>query len=258
MPRLARRSLLVLIAALFIPVIVYGDRPGSNANDSNTTNTPSPLSIPSLAKPIKAPTYYFSIYYQDDPAHSFERASNTWVSDTGSVAPSGEIISWLVEPFTTESDFKMAWSKIHSIVTQNKGIIGKGQVFSHASKEPGSRGEEGIECRLLATDGTITKAEIEALPRLNWDTRGVLILAGCNTGLKGKRGWSPAESFANTQKVKTIGQAGFAFFSEDPSVHKTISASSAKVYLWAFERRQNVKGWGSDKRMPGITYYPPP
>ena len=100
------------------------------------------------------------------------------------------------------------------------------------------------------------RAEIESLAPLNWHpTQGYLILSGCNSGLGGARGWSPAEFFARSQKVRTTGQTGYAYFSTSRDSYDEIDDSSTTVYLWAFKRKRN--GFtGDGGRMEGVTFTP--
>ena len=96
--------------------------------------------------------------------------------------------------------------------------------------------------------------EILALSKLNWAADGLLTLLGCNTGLAGKRGWTPASVFAKAQGVSTIGQAGYAYFSTSKTSYVKIG-SGQSIYLWAYNRGKNA-AFGAGARMAGVTFAP--
>jgi hypothetical protein len=100
------------------------------------------------------------------------------------------------------------------------------------------------------------RAEIDSLAPLNWDPQqGHLILSGCNSGLTANRRWAPAEILARSQRVRTTGQTGYAYFSTDPSRYVEINSNSTSVYLWAFRRARN--GFmGDGSRMESVTFTP--
>jgi hypothetical protein len=111
-------------------------------------------------------------------------------------------------------------------------------VLSHASKQTDSN--DGLEFVKDDTDdGTLKQGEISALDKLPWSTHGYLLLCGCNTGLAGARGWTPAQAFAARQGVPTLGQNGYAYFSKDWSSYTEKSAGDTKISLWAYQRGKN-------------------
>jgi hypothetical protein len=82
-----------------------------------------------------------------------------------------------------------------------------------------------------------------------------LILSGCNTGLINDRRWAPAHSFALGQGVPTVGQDGYAYFSNRWSSYNEKSAADSQICLWAYARGQN--GFlGGGGRVSGIVYKP--
>jgi hypothetical protein len=126
-------------------------------------------------------------------------------------------------------------------------------VFSHASK---GEGEDGLEFKGGGgEDGTISKGELQSLPALPWLDDGLLVLHGCNTGLAASRGWTPAEVIAKAQKVRTIGQAGYAYFSQNYTTYVEWHSSYPVVYLWAYHRAKNGMAGGGG-RMPGKEFRP--
>lgn len=129
-------------------------------------------------------------------------------------------------------------------------------MFSHASKSQGGE-RNGLEFKKDSDqDGTVMRTELESLAPLDWDSQqGYLILSGCNSGLAGSRNWAPAEILARSQKVRTTGQSGYAYFSTNPKRYSEIDNNSTTVYLWAFRRGRN--GFMSDgSRMEVVTFTP--
>lgn len=196
---------------------------------------------------------YFAIYYpvEDD---AFKRAAETWrreVEQRPSYHKGIDVI--MIEEAGTEKQFEKAWRKIAERSNENSGAKGverdlpgakvvEGHLFTHASKQTddwdglefpdapeGKRGER-----------TVTRKEIAEYPVLDWAQDGFLVLHGCNTGLKGKRKWTPAQAFADRQKVKTFGQSGYAYFSQKGWMWERIDKESPEVYLWAYKHRKNV------------------
>lgn len=193
----------------------------------------------------------FAIYYKV-PDRAFERAADTWVSQE-----CGTRLT-LREGVTTEADFKRAWQAVALRAAAANAQVVLGQVFSHASK---GGNEDGLEFKPGdGDDGTLSQAEIQALPVLPWAAGGKLILSGCNSGLAGKRGWAPAGVFAKRQGVPTTGLAGYGYFSSDKAKYVQIKPADAAIYMWAYKRGQNAGAWdnvfGSGERMAGIEFKP--
>jgi len=198
---------------------------------------------------------YFAIYYRV-PDNAFKRAAETWkrkVEQYASYRKDVDII--ILKEVKTETDFRRAWKEVYAKNASVGGIVIEGQLFTHASKDDG--GPNGLEFRSSRTDdGTLTKGEITSLPRLNWDDQnGLLVLTGCNTGLIEKRGWTPAREFARSHRVRTVGQPGYAYFSQNDKKYVEINSASTQVYLWAYKRRKNGL-FGDGSKMGGISYHP--
>jgi hypothetical protein len=125
-------------------------------------------------------------------------------------------------------------------------------VFSHASKD--SPRQDGLEFRPGASDdGTIARGEIASMDVLPWHPEGALVLMGCNTGNLGTRGWCPASAFAARQKVRTLGQTGYSYFSKRWSSYDESSPADRNICLWAYKRGKNST-LGNGSRMPGRVY----
>lgn len=148
----------------------------------------------------------------------------------------------LVRPASTEAAFVQAWRAIGRACEGARARVYEGRVLFHASV----RGDAtGIEFR----DGTLEQHEIEGLPRLPWGPGARLHIVGCNTGLGGDeiapgwstpRAWIPAQAFADAQLVKTLGEAGFAYFSQDPERYVANDGRCPTLHLAAFRRRRNL------------------
>lgn len=200
---------------------------------------------------MAAPGVYFSIYYQV-PDNAFKRAAEAWEFEVSGGVCDPDVV-WISEEVRSEGDFKRAWLSVYNKAKETGKPVIMGQLFTHASK---GSANDGLEFKSSeGEDGTLTSGEIGALPKLNWDANGSLILSGCNTGLAGARGWSPAQIFATNQKVKTIGQAGYGYFSTDKYTYRETSPSSQTIYLWAYKRGKNG-AFGGGGRMPGVEFGP--
>ena len=200
---------------------------------------------------MATPGVYFAIYYQVDD-NAFKRAAETWQFEvTGGVCDPD--VLFISEEVKSEADFKRAWLSVYNKVNEAGMPVILGQLFTHASK---GSANDGLEFKPGdGEDGTLTSGEIGARPKLNWDTDGELILSGCNSGLAGARGWSPAQIFATNQKVKTTGLAGYGYFSTSKHTYSEISAGDQTIYLWAYRRGRNGT-FGGGGRMAGIEFRP--
>jgi hypothetical protein len=195
-------------------------------------------------------TLNFAIYYRV-PDRAFERAADTWEAEASKAIGSGAL--FLKEGVSTEADVLAAWTRILDRATREGLPVYAGQIFSHASK--GSR-NDGLEFQPGEDeDGTIDRTGIQSMPVLPWDPQGTLTLTGCNTGLVGTRGWCPASDFATHQKVHTVGQAGYGYFSTQTRRYSRIDDSSTTVYLWAYRRGKNG-AFGDGMRINGTLYDP--
>lgn len=190
---------------------------------------------------------YFAIFYEV-PDHAFEKAAWTWaIEETGGT--SSATTSTLIQPCRTVGDFSTAWNAVLSHAKELSLPVIRGNLLTHASK--GSK-DDGLEFK----GGTLSRTGIGSLPQLPWAEDGVLTLAGCNTGVMGTRGWTPAQVLATSQKVKTIGQAGYGYFSTDKYTYVEHNGTPpSTLYLWAYRRGRN-SGWfdGDGRRMPGVTF----
>jgi len=193
----------------------------------------------------------FAIYYAV-PDGAFYRAAVTYELES----PYSSILK---ERVVTMNDFGWAWRSVQARSEYTGLPVHRGIIFSHASTWYSNDGLEfaSTQNRVIerVPDGTLSRSEIAALPKLNWHPEGELILAGCNTGVVGKRGWTPAEVFAKSQGVKTLGQAGYSSFSRIGHSYAEIDATSQTVYLRAYKRGKNG-AFGNGARMPEIEFSP--
>ncbi|MBL8232575.1 MAG: carboxypeptidase regulatory-like domain-containing protein [Bryobacterales bacterium] len=195
---------------------------------------------------------YFAIYYKV-PDGAFRRAAEHWKAElkTKPINPGTSKI--IMHEVTTAAEFKAAWQDVYNQAQAKGSGVKDGRVFSHASK---GEGEDGLEFKGGGgEDGTISKGELQSLPSLPWLPGAQLILHGCNTGVAAARGWTPAEVLAKSQKVRTVGQAGYAYFSQSYSTYVEWTNSSTVVYLWAYKRGKNGM-IGGGARMEGKEFLP--
>ena len=115
---------------------------------------------------------------------------------------------------------------------------------------------DGLEFESVRSDGTITQSDIRALGVMPWDPNGCLVLAGCNTGVTGStRLWCPAQEFALSQHVRTLGMTGFSSFSSNWNTFVKATTSHREIALWAYKKGRNG-ALGSGLRMPGRMFTP--
>lgn len=187
---------------------------------------------------------FFSIYYQVKD-NAFSYAAKTWER----IVKEQERFDMIKDKFMsfevrTESDFKKAWQCIAVECSTSGSTVWVGNLLTHASKNEES--SNGLEFKPLGSeDGTLTKIEIINLPKLPWSKSGYLLLSGCNTGKIGARGWCPAQEFARTQNILTLGQDGYSYFSNKWANYERADLG-APTCLWAYARSgNNYLGGGS-------------
>jgi LysM repeat protein len=211
---------------------------------------------------------YFSIYYQVSDG-AFKKASDTWKTtiqgDPKKWNPDLDIFLDFEVKF--ETMFIAAWKKIKSTEEKQAMTVAEGSVFSHSSKSDVEKG--GLEFRPDSIDravapfenGTLNKTEIAALPKLHWSNLGALYLHGCNTGKKIEgRNWTTGSVFADTQQIKTYGEAGYSYFSSSKENYVETTPADKSVYLHAYLRAKNVtlKIGGSGQRIASTLHTPQP
>ena len=221
---------------------------------------PYPIELSAVRRPnqvcLAKGRVFFSIFFKDNEG-AFQRAAMQWETEikfTESFIPSQD--EFIRKEVIYEEDFKQAWHDIAFYSKMKNKTVWLGQLFTHASKQiDGKDGLEFVPSGLHRENLTLTQDEIIALPKMPWsDKFGCLILSGCNTGRRDERGWSPAQTFALTHKVLTLGQTGFAYFSNVWDSFSKIKPSDAKIFLWAYQHHRNGLG-GS--RMPAAIYFSP-
>ena len=201
---------------------------------------------------------YFCIYYKISD-NAFKHAAFTWenyIKQQEKFNPKQDL--FLNLEVISETHFKSAWTQICMRAKAENRVVCAGNLLTHASKQ--QSGTDGLEFKRIRNereDGTLNKAEIIGLPKLPWDKNSYLILSGCNTGIKGSRGWCPAEIFATYQNVNTLGQSGYAYFSSFWNEYKVRKANASQTYLWAYHHGKNAElaGFSSTgKRIKAILY----
>lgn len=200
-------------------------------------------------------SFSLSTIYLTDKNNSFRRAAETWLDEVRAATPNTSDILFMESKAKTETEMESAWHSVAQVARMHGRSVIRGQIFPHASK---GDIKDGLEfAKSYQDDGTITRGEIVKLEKLPWTTDGLLILSGCNSGLVGARGWAPSGVFAESQRVKTTGQAGFAYFSENKDSYIEIDQSKTKssiVYLWPYKRRRNSSWFGDGHKIEGVTF----
>lgn len=179
------------------------------------------------------------VYYEVADA-AFERAARTTAGpDNG--------MSRLFLKVKSKADFVNAWQAILTKAKQERARVSVVYLFTHASK---GNATDGLE---FAT-GTVSQADLAALPKLPWIDRTTtrLFLQGCNTGLLGDRGWCPAETLAKAQGVATRGETGYAYFSTDPNTYRESKPTDQTLYLQAYKRARNGLLGNGDRMEPKV------
>lgn len=209
-----------------------------------------------FSQDVSAGRVFFALYYTKTPDNSdaFKRAAVTWLSvekQRGGFRAGHDVE--ILQGFVTEGGFRAAWRQL----LQGAGDlrVWRGAVFSHASFSIFDGSDDGIEFSAGPNhDGTLKQSELIALPRLPWAGGGFLVLAGCNSGREGFRGWSPAGAMARSQQVPVLGQVGSAYFSKSWGQYQTVSRGDSRICLWAYQRGKNLPIIGSGRRLAGRVY----
>ncbi|MBI4905195.1 MAG: carboxypeptidase regulatory-like domain-containing protein [Acidobacteria bacterium] len=216
---------------------------------ATATVTTGSVSVNILLDKVKY--LYFAIYYTAAD-NAFKRAADTWKAEIQPKMDKGNDTVQMIE-VKSEGEFKTAWETLLKEGNKSGWKVAEGRIFSHASK--GDK-QDGLEFMGGGgEDGTVSQKEMISLAKLNWSATGRLVLHGCNTGLSGGRGWTPAGAFAKTQGVPTTGQTGYAYFSRQWTTYDEIDATCTGIYLWAYSRGKNG-ALGSGARMEGAVFKP--
>lgn len=191
---------------------------------------------------------YFAIYYivRDN---AFKKAAETWRASKGLKDSCKPDLCYRGIAVKTEPQFKSAWNSIYSKAKKDNYKVVEGRLYTHASIRTGQN--QGLEFAVDSNDPaaddssagetTLQKSEISNLLILPWISGGRLWLHSCNSGVN-REGWSPAQVFADRQRVKTFGTMGFAYFSEKYDTHdRHDNWGDDPLYLRAYKRRKNVR-----------------
>lgn len=194
----------------------------------------------------------FAIWYTV-PDNAFQYAAKTWRKVIQSGRGYADSPSTFLEyEVGTEAEFTRAWTDVSAKAAQAKARVRAGNLLTHASIQ--DDGHDGLEFHV--DHSTIKCGEIHGLPVLPWGGDGAhLILSSCNSGKLDNRAWCPARALAGKQKVVTVGQAGFAYFSRTWDTYTEKRSADRHIGLWAYSRRRN-SFLGSGKRMQGVVFAP--
>ncbi len=193
---------------------------------------------------------FFSMHFKVKD-NAFKYAAQTWER----VVKSRHAFDYSKDEFlsfelSTEGDFKTHWRTVNDRARTGNYAVWAGHLLTHASIQDNHN--DGIEFRSdVGEDGTLKSSEIAPLPVLPWRPESFLVLAGCNTGLS-RVGWNPGAAFAQHQKVTTLGQTGYAYFSK--KWHDFSSKTNeTEICLWAYSRGKN-SWFGSGGRLAGRVF----
>ena len=226
-----------------------GQDMAEDASESGATPGPGGVEHPLLAGEEEltcrtpASRLYFALYYYDDEG-SFRRAAETWWAEIQARADfKPEISEVIMQEVVTEAELKDSFVRLQDEAKRRQATYIEGRIFSHASvyvfgvSDWKNETKFGLEFKKSdSEDGTVTNTDIAGLARLPWDPSGLFVLHGCNSGYPQPDGSVAAQVFARTQGVRTIGQRGWAVFSESPTTYQKISPTSPKVYLLPFSK----------------------
>jgi len=182
------------------------------------------------------------IYYSNPitvPDSAFEKAGRTMLGVAGDIRVSQEILA-----VTTREDLINVWNGVASQCRVNNALIRYCFLYTHASKEGSDL--DGLEFAGSSNQNTLTRDDILALAVLPFQAQdSELLLAGCNTGVTGTRGWSPAQAFRERQVARdVVGRSGYAYFSKDEFQYVATSPNDTAIYLNAYRRMRNGMGGG--------------
>lgn len=235
---------------------------------------------------------FYYVYNYNDPNlkqwwrehlqdYAFERSAKTWIEERRAKYRDSEsiIYKFILEPVTNESSFKEKWEKVNTESWKPNHAVVEGALFLHASLE--FQTESGLELygnnQANKGEGTLTKSEIESLPRLHWEPSGKLEIRACSSAVsrvtdeakasKGTDSWTPAQSFANRQEVATQGEGDTSMFSASPSVYDRIddnllcmgsvcvTTPDRDVYLGSYNRHWYNIFYGGEA-IPSVVFHP--
>ena len=193
---------------------------------------------------------WVAIYYSRSDQPEFRRAAETYKNEIGrSSTFNSKCDSVIIKGALTADDFRKVWGEVNNETRMegNQYTIKSLHIFTHSG--PG----------MLFLRGTsLNASSMEKLTRLNWATGGSVVCHGCNTGIHDEDGNSVAKSLAAGQGVRSLGQTGFAQFSENPNRRTwftRVDSDSQNVYLWSYGDGGQRWTFG-EARAPQIEYPP--
>ena len=198
---------------------------------------------------------YFDIRYVNsvkDKAQSFIKAAETIKRKAGLRGfdkYKGDV--WWSFDVTTECDITERWQELFALLQEYDMEVEEGHILTHASKSGEDGDRSGLEFVGCTEDGTLTRKEIEKMPKLKWSKASTLYLYGCRTGLPVSKSSvannmmdSVADSFFLAQDVKTVeALRGYGYFSYSPTTYQAIADNvndTRDIYLLAYKRGLNV------------------
>ena len=193
---------------------------------------------------------WVAIYYSRFDQPEFRRAAETYKNEIErSSTFNSKCDSVIIKGALTADEFRKVWGEVNNETRKegNQYKIKSLHIFTHSG--PG---------RLFLYGTSLNASTMEALTRLNWAAGGHVICHGCSTGVHDEDGNSVAKSLAAGQGVRSLGQTGFAQFSENLNRRTwftRVDSDSQNVYLWSYGDGGPTWTFGK-ARTPKIEYPP--
>lgn len=210
-----------------------------------------PLSAP-RSEGKRARPLGFTVAYADSNG-SFEKAASTWRDGQSPT-------EFVTHSFKTIADLDRVFRLLEHDGKRLGRAFSCGALFIHSSAlngDPNSQahGLHAVPMRprtmaelrykeeVLAPSGldidTAGASTLQRLRALGWASGATLQVVGCLSGGTPNNEQSVAQVLAQSQKVRTVGETGKAYFSTNPERYVPISASDTKIYLRAFHIKMN-------------------
>lgn len=210
-----------------------------------------PQSAPRTEGP-RAKPQGFTVAYADANG-SFEKAARTW-------RESQPHITFISHGFRTIADLDFVFRLLEHEGKSRSISFSCGALFLHSSSltEDANSPERGVHVaplpprtlaelrykeEVLAPAGldinTASAAMVQKLRPLRWARGATLQVVGCLSGGTPEQPASVAQVLALSQKVRTTGETGKAYFSSDPARFVPIKKTDNTIYLRAFHIKKN-------------------
>jgi len=207
----------------------------------------------------------FTVAYADAEG-SFARAAATWQAEQ----PDTRFIS---HRFKTIGDLVYIFKLLNQQAKDLNDCYCRGALFLHSSQPQQSEDGEtgGIHAasfrpttlaegryaeEVLRPQGLLVSTAhltlLKSLQPLRWARGATLNVVGCLSGGSPGSDESVAQVLAGSQKVRSVGETGKAYFSSEPDRYVAITQGVRKVYLRAFHMKRNLVIGVLDGNLDGL------